>query len=52
MYGLGGATKTDELSEKFQTAFEPPSLIFFFKFHAQNPYLKVQNLQYRFLNCK
>ena len=24
MYGLGGATKTDELSEKFQTAFDPP----------------------------
>ena len=24
MYGLGGATKTDELSEKFQTTFDPP----------------------------
>ena len=26
--GNGGATKLDEFSEKFQTAFDPPPLIF------------------------
>ena len=28
LLGKGGATKSDEFSEKFQTAFDSPSLIF------------------------
>ena len=53
MYGLGGATKTDELSEKFQTAFDPPpphlvgkSCCKFFSsnFMLKKPCLNVQNL--------
>ena len=55
--GKGPATKSDEFLEKFQTAFDPlPPLIFgnFYHFFSENPCLKpcikVQNLQYRFLD--
>ena len=37
MLGTGDATKTDEFSEKFQTAFDPPCL-------------KVQNLRLKLLD--
>ena len=51
MYGLGGATKTDELSEKFQTAFDPPPYAIFFGKRWNKPCFKIQNLQ-RLLDWK
>ena len=51
VYGTGGHTKTDELSEKFQTAFDPPSFsenrirFFFINFMLKKPCRKGQNLQ-------
>ena len=50
-------TKTDEISEKFQMAFDP-SLIFeklccnFFQETSKKPYIKVQDLQHKFLDWK
>ena len=44
LYGTGDNTKTDEFSEKIQTAFDPPPLILGKLF--LKPRLKVQNLQY------
>ena len=41
--GTGGGTKTDEFSEKFQRAFDPPSLIFgnlYCKSFSENPCVK------------
>ena len=41
--GTGGGTKTDEFSEKFQRAFDPPSLIFgnlYCKSFSVNPCVK------------
>ena len=57
MGGTDAVTKTDEISEKFKTAFDPHFREFFFvnlyQFHAQKkPYLRVQNLQHRFLDWK
>ena len=60
--GTGQATKTDEFSEKFQTAFDLPppthSLIFgklycnFLGIMSKKKPIKVQNLQHTFLNGK
>ena len=56
---MGDNTKTDEPSEKFQTAFDPPypyphfwiwSCFIFLQFHAQKLYL--QNVQHKFLDWK
>ena len=56
---MGDNTKTDEPSEKFQTAFDPPypyphfwiwSCCIFLQFHAQKLYL--QNVQHKFLDWK
>ena len=56
--GTGRATKMDEFSEKFQTAFDsqPPHFqkiilqIFFRKPTFIKPCIKAQNLQYNFLD--
>ena len=55
--GMGGATKMYEFSDKFQTAFDPPSFLvnhvaFFFKYHTQKARFKGKNLQYKFLDWK
>ena len=56
--GTGGGTKTDEISEKFQTAFDrPPSfsetyIAFFSENPCLKPCIKVQNLKYEFLDWK
>ena len=53
--GTGGASKTDEISEKFQTAFGPPPLIFgksCCNFITKKPCLKVQYMQHNCLDRK
>ena len=51
---MGGATKMYEFSDKFQTAFDPPSFsvnhVAFFKCHTQKARFKGKNLQYKFLD--
>ena len=52
--GTGQATKTDEFSEKFQTAFDPiphcqKIMVQFFSEIAEKiPYMMVQILQHKF----
>ena len=48
--GTSHSSKSDEFSEKFQTAFDPPSL--FSENVRKRPIIKVQNLQYKFLDWK
>ena len=56
--GTGHTTKSDEFSKKFQTALDPPPLIFgklycnFFGKRLIKPFIKVQNLHYKFLDWK
>ena len=53
--GTGRATKMDEFSEKFQTAFDLPPHIgkimsqICFEKRSKTPHIKVQNLQHFFL---
>ena len=55
--GKGPATKSDEFSEKFQTAFGPQPPHFrkivlqsFYGKRPKKPFIKAQNLQYKFLD--
>ena len=56
--GKGGATKSDEFAEEFQTVFDHPLHFVksYFNFFSENvqrkPLIKVQNLLYKFLDCK
>ena len=55
LLGTGHATKSDEFSEKFETALDPPHFRKMIKqFFSENvrkkTFIKVQNLQYKFLD--
>ena len=57
LLGMRDTSKTDEFSEKFQTAFDPPPphflkiiLQFFSEIHDQSIVYNGKNLQHKFLD--
>ena len=50
LQGTGHATKSDEFSEKIQTTFWENNIAFFLAIVRKKPFIKVQNLQYKFLD--
>ena len=57
LLGMRDTSKTDEFSEKFQTAFDPPPphflkiiLQFFSEIHDQSIAYNGKNLQYKFFD--
>ena len=61
LLGTGQATKTDELSQKFRIPFDPPthtsplptpSPMPFFGETSKKTYIKVQNLEHKYLDWK